>query len=213
MRGQVNTMARADSTIDLYWLPLGAGGQFVSWNGRAYEALMALWERRRPQDLYHSALEVTVPQGRFVIEMTPIPDVKGAERGVVAEGAVGSRLAGHLRLFRYELRRWKDGVIPDVDEAVDSPVHLSGEARDARRLLELVPEVPTLVWGRDELRAGEMWNSNSVVSWLLARAGLNNDTIGPPTGGRAPGWKAGLVAAKRPPLKRTSLEIRGSQVS
>jgi hypothetical protein len=35
--------------------------------------------------------------------------------------------------------------------------------------LELVPEVPTLVWGRDELRAGEMWSSNSVVSWLLAR--------------------------------------------
>jgi hypothetical protein len=65
MRGQVNTVARADSTIDLYWLPLGAGGQFVSWNGRAYEALMALWERRRPQDLYHSALEVTVPQSRF----------------------------------------------------------------------------------------------------------------------------------------------------
>ena len=209
----MNTAARANSSIDLYWLPLGAGGQFVRWNGRAYEALMALWERRRPQDLYHSALEVTVPQGRFVIEMTPIPDAKGAERGVVAEGAVGSRLAGHLRLFRYELRRWKDGVIPDVDEAVDSPVHLSGDARDARRLLELVPEVPTLVWGRDELRAGEMWNSNSVVSWLLARAGLDNDTIRPPAGGRAPGWKAGLVAAKRPPLKRTSLEVRGSQVS
>jgi hypothetical protein len=212
MRDHANTAARADSTIDLYWLPLGAGGRFVRWNGRAYEAFMALWERRRPQDLYHSALEVTGPQGRFVIEMTPIPDAKGAERGVVAEGAVGSRLAGHLRLFRYELRRWNDGAIPDVDEALAGPVHLSSGARDARRLLELMPEVPTLVWGRDELRAGEMWNSNSVVSWLLARAGLNTDTIRPPAGGRAPGWKAGLVAAKRPPLKRTSLEVR-SQVS
>jgi hypothetical protein len=211
MREQVTAAAAVHSSIDLYWLPLGAGGHFVHWNGRAYEALMALWERRRAQDLYHSALEVTGPRGRYVIEMTPIPDTHGADRGVVAEGAVGSRLAWHLQLFRYELRRWHDGVIPDVDQAVDSPVHLSSDAGDARRLLELVPDVPTLVWGRDELRAGEMWNSNSVVSWLLARGGLDTETIQPPAGGRAPGWKAGLVAAKRPLLKRTSLDVRRSQ--
>ncbi|MGA8417769.1 MAG: hypothetical protein WB808_14280 [Candidatus Dormiibacterota bacterium] len=202
MRPRTDVTAQIDSAIDLYWLPLGAGGRFVRWNGRAYEALAALWERRRPQDLYHSALEVTRPEGRFVIEMTPIPDANGAERGVVAEGAVGSRLAARFRLFRYELRRWKGGAIPDVDEAVDSPVHLSSDARVAFRLLELVPKVPRLVWGRDELRAGDMWNSNSVVSWLLARAGLNVDAIRPPAGGRAPGWKAGLVAAKRPLLQR-----------
>ena len=112
MRGQLNTAARADATIDLYWLPLGAGGHFVRWNGRAYEAMMALRERRRPQELYHSALVAKVEQGDFVIEMTPIRDAKGGERGVVAEGPVGSRLAGHLRLFRYELRRWNNGVIP-----------------------------------------------------------------------------------------------------
>jgi hypothetical protein len=99
-----------------------------------------------------------------------------------------------------------------VDEAVDSPVHLSSNAADARRLLELVPDVPTLVWGRDELRAGEMWNSNSVVSWLLARGGLDTEMIRPPTGGRAPGWKAGLVAAKRPLLKRTPHNVGRSQV-
>ena len=40
-------------------LQLGACGHFVRWDGRAYEALAALWERRRPQDLSHSALEVT----------------------------------------------------------------------------------------------------------------------------------------------------------
>jgi hypothetical protein len=77
-------------------------------------------------------------------------------------------------------------VIPDVDQAVDSPVHLSSNAGDARRLIELVPDVPTLVWGRDALGAGEMWNSNSVVSWLLARGGLDTETIHPPVGGRAP---------------------------
>jgi hypothetical protein len=211
-RGQVTAPESVNPCIDLYWLPLGAGGRVVRWNGRAYERLLALWERRRPQDLYHSALEVTGTQGRFVIEMTPIPDAHGAERGVVGEGAVGSRLAGHVRLFRYEVRRWKDGVIPDADEAVASPVHLSSDARDAGHLLELVPEVPTLVWGRDELRADDMWNSNSVVSWLLACAGLNIDAVRPPYGGRAPGWKAGLVAAKLLSHQRRPLEIGTSKV-
>ena len=42
-----------------------------------------------------------------------------------------------------------------------------------------------------------MWNSNSVVAWLLARTGLPVDEITPPPGGRAPGWRAGLVAARR----------------
>jgi hypothetical protein len=29
--------------------------------------------------------------------------------------------------------------------------------------------MPVLVWGRDELGAGEMWKSNSMISWLIAR--------------------------------------------
>jgi hypothetical protein len=64
-------------------------------------------------------------------------------------------------------------------------------------MLELVPCLPTPVWGRDELATGEMWNSNSVISWLIARSGLNPDSILPPDGGRAPGWNAGLVVAGR----------------
>lgn len=185
------------ASIDLYWLPLGAGGHSVRLNGRIYEAVAARLERRAPCELYHSALEVRVPKGRFVIEQTPIPDSNGEERGVVAEGAVGSRWAGRFRIFRYELRRWRDGVIPDVAEAVESPRRLSDDPEQARRLLALVPSVPTLVWGRDELRAGEMWNSNSVIAWLVARAGLDPETIQPPTGGRAPGWTAGLLVARR----------------
>ena len=97
--------------------------------------------------------------------------------------------AGRFRLFRYEIRRWRDGVIPDVAEAVESPQRLSDDAECARRLLELVPQVPTPVWGRDELRAGEMWNSNSLISWLIARSGLDVESIRPPAGGRAPGWQ------------------------
>ena len=49
--------------VDLYWLPLGAGGHFVRLNGLAYEAVMAFRERRPRFDLYHSALVVRVPEG------------------------------------------------------------------------------------------------------------------------------------------------------
>lgn len=185
------------SSIDLFWLPLGAGGHSVRLNGRIFEAVVAPLQGRPRCDLYHSALVVHVPEGRVVIEQTPVPDSTGGERGVVAEGAVGSRSAGRFRIFRYEVRRWRDGVIPDADEAVDSPRRLTDDPRLARRVLELVPSVPTATWGRDELDAGEMWNSNSIVSWLIARSGLDADSIQPPTGGRAPGWDAGLVVARR----------------
>jgi hypothetical protein len=188
-------MPVATASIDLYWLPLGAGGHSVRWNGRVFEAVAARIGRRDRCDLYHSALEVCVPEGRFVIEQAPAGGA--GDRGVVAEGAVGTRAAGRFRLFRYEVRCWRDGVIPDVAEAVESPRRLSGELGCAYRLLELVPQVPTPVWGRDELGTGEMWNSNSVISWLLARSGLDAGAVHPPPGGRAPGWQAGLVAARR----------------
>jgi hypothetical protein len=54
-----------------------------------------------------------------------------------------------------------------------------------------------MIWGRDELGVGEMWNSNSVIAWLLARNGFDTDDIRPPAGGRAPGWEVGLRAAHR----------------
>lgn len=188
----------SNASIDLYWLPLGAGGWFVRLNGRIYEGIHARLGRRRPLDLYHSALEVRTPEGRFVIENAwPIPDAHGASRGVVVTGPVGSRWIAHFRVFRYEVRRWRDGIILDVDEAVASPQRLSDDPRRARRLLDLVGSVPRLVWGRDEIGAGEAWNSNSVISWLVARSGLPTDLISPPPGGRAPGWKAGLVTARQ----------------
>jgi hypothetical protein len=42
-----------------------------------------------------------------------------------------------------------------------------------------------------------MWNPNSVISWLIARSGLDVESIHPPLGGRAPGWHAGIVMARR----------------
>ena len=190
-------MASAAATgIDLYWLPLGAGGHSVRLNGKVFEAVAAWVGRRDRCDLYHSALQVCLPQGRYVIEQAPAWS-DGAERGVVAEGSVGARVAGRFRLFRYEVRRWRDGSIPDLAEAVESPHRLSDDPDCARRLLDLVPEAPTPVWGRDELGAGEMWNSNSLISWLIARSGLTVQSIRPPMGGRAPGWQAGIVIACR----------------
>jgi hypothetical protein len=190
----------SQASIELYWLPLGAGGWLVRLNGRIYEAIHAFLERRRPLDLYHSALIVRVPEGRFVIEDAwPIPDGDGPSRGVAVQGPVFSRRMARFRVFRYEVRRWRDGIIADADEAVASPQLLSDDPRRARRLLDLVGSLPSPVWGRDELGTGEMWNSNSVISWLLARSGLPTDAIRPPAGGRAPGWKAGLVTARLQP--------------
>ena len=89
------------------------------------------------------------------------------------------------------------GTIPDLAEAVDSPRRVSSDAVRAELMLSLAPAFPTATWGRDELGAGEMWNSNSLVAWLLARSGHDLSTIHPPQGGRAPGWSAGLVVAAR----------------
>jgi hypothetical protein len=182
--------------VDLYWLPLGAGGHFVRLNGRVYEALTARLRRRPARDLYHSALQVELPEGTFVIEQAPVHDWSGPERGVVAEGAVGARWAGRFRIFRYEIRLWRGGHIPDVAEAVESPRRLSDDEQRARRVLDAVPQVPTPVWGRDELGTGEMWNSNSVIAWVLARSGIDAESIQPPQEGRAPGWRAGVVVAR-----------------
>jgi hypothetical protein len=183
--------------IDLLWIPLGAGGVgFVRWNGRIYEAVKARLERRRRLDLYHTALEVWTREGRYVVENAwPSPDRDTVTRGVVLEGPVFSHGLARLRAFRYEVRCWREGVIPDAAEAVGGPQRISADPARVRRLLDLVPIVPAMVWGRDELGAGEMWNSNSVISWLLARSGFEPESLAPPPGGRAPGWQAGMVAA------------------
>lgn len=182
---------------DLYWIPLGAGGHSVRFNGRVFEAIEAACQRRDRCELYHAALIVELDADRYAIEVAPSPDADEMSRGVVATGAVGSRHIGWLRLFRYEVRCWRGGCIPDLPEAVGGARRLSSAPRIARRLLDLVPDVPTPVWGRDELQAGEMWNSNSVIAWLITTAGISTDVLRPPSHGRAPGWNAGLEVARR----------------
>lgn len=183
-------------TVELWWLPLGAGGSpVVRWSGRAYEHLHA-WRQHRPTaDLYHAALRVGTGGGAFVVEVAPVWSGPRADRGVVGEGPVGSALLERWRLFRYEIRCWQDGVIPDAEYAVASPVLLPTDPARADRLVRLTHQVPTPVWGRDELGTGDMWNSNSVVSWLLLSSG--HPLVPTPPGGRAPGWRAGAVVALR----------------
>ncbi len=175
-RRVASTAGPTGAAVDLYWLPLGAGGCSVRLNGRVFEAVAARAARRPACDLYHSALAVRVAAARFVIEQAPVRDARGEQRGVVAEGPVGTRWAGRLRIFRYEIRRWRDGRIPDIDEAVASPLRLSDDEARAQRVLDLVPHVPTPVWGRDELKTGDMWNSNSVIAWLIARTGIDTES-------------------------------------
>jgi hypothetical protein len=183
--------------VELHWLPLGAGGSFVRTNGRVYESLAARVTGREPKDLYHSALTLHCDGGPTVIEMGPSTGAPPGPRGVVLEGPVGVPGVAGLRALRYEIRCWRGGVIGDLDEAVGDPVRLSHDAEVARRIIALAPHVPRLTWGRDERGVGEMWNSNSVISWLLKRAELEAETVRPPNGGRAPGWRAGITVARR----------------
>ncbi|MEU8609470.1 hypothetical protein AB0C29_15860 [Actinoplanes sp. NPDC048791] len=204
------------SGVSVYWLPLGAGGHVVRWNGRLYEAFAARRDHRPAADLYHCALEVVVGTDRYVIEMAPVWATGATGRGVVLRGPVGLRRLGRFSAFRYEVRRWRDGVISDAAEAVDSPYPISDDLARARHLLDLVPQAPPVTWGRDELGTGDMWNSNSLVAWLLARSGHDMTKIRPPAGGRLPGWRAGLVLAARQtstaPRKSTTA-CRGCQLT
>jgi hypothetical protein len=205
-----------EARIDLYWLPLGAGGHFVRFNGRVYEWIRARKDHRTSCDLYHTALEVVVPEGRYVIENAwPIPNRDGAARGVTVQGPVWARGLGGFRVFRYEVRRWREGFIADADEAVDSPQRLSEDVDLARRVLELAESVPAHVWGRDELGIGEMWNSNSVIAWMLTTAGIPALEVRPPTGGRAPGWATGAIAAMRSSVRESEGQAseRGHKVA
>jgi hypothetical protein len=181
--------------VDLYWIPLGAGGNCVRFNGKVYEAIAALLARRERCDLYHAALMAELDGETYAIELAPAWSGEQSSRGVVATGAVGCRVLGRLRFFRYELRGWRGGSIPDLDYAVGSPIRVTSDPQAVRGVLEGLTVMPTPVWGRDPCGAGDMWNSNSAIAWLLATAGLPASELRPPQNGRAPGWDAGLAVA------------------
>ena len=131
--------------VELHWLPLGrgrilraaqrprlrGGGRAVG--GRAPSATCTT--RRSP-------CTATAPV--TVVEMTPStggPPGPDARRG---GGGAGRRAAGSpaLRVLRYEIRCWRDGMIGDIDEAVGDPLRLSDDAEVARRIIAPAPQVP-----------------------------------------------------------------------
>ncbi|MBD7995626.1 hypothetical protein H9639_09990 [Arthrobacter sp. Sa2CUA1] len=186
----------SQALVRLWWLPVGAGGRVVVHTSRWWELWQARKERRRPQPLFHTALEVTVEGSRYAIEMAPAWG-KGSGQGcVVATGSVGLRRAGALRLFRYEVRCSRNGVIPDLGYAAAPPVDWGVSQAGAEALIGRVGQVPRLVWG-EKMPDGDMWNSNSLISWLLQTAGIDAAALQPPDNGRAPGWYAGIQEARR----------------
>lgn len=181
--------------VVLSWIPLGAGGSpVVRASGRAYEALVARRDRRPRSALVHAALQVRAGGTEVAVEVTPVWGQPAGDRGVVVEGPVGARPLGRSRFFRYEVRCWSGGRVPDLAWAAASR-RVTTDPAAAQAVLDAAAHVPAHTWGRDVTGTGDMWTSNSVVAWLLVTAGL--DAAGPPAGLRAPGWTAGTVAARR----------------
>ncbi len=142
--------------IDLYWIPLGAGGHFVRLNGKVYEAVQALVQRRARRNLYHSALVVSVSEGSYVIECAWVSSTDSDKRGVVAAGPVWNNWAGRLRPLSVtrcavgwaapspmSRRRWRARNDSLATRAT------------ARRLIELSPQVPTPAMGPGSMREWE----------------------------------------------------------
>lgn len=186
-----------EATIVLLWIPVGAGGHVVAHTSRCWEWAHAVRARTKPQLLLHAALEISVDDEDYVIEMAPEWSGPRIDRGVVVTGPVGLQCLGRSALFRYEVRCCRDGTIPDRSWAVDGSRLLTDSADTVRLLLRRIRDVPTLTWGRHVLDTGDMWNSNSLVSWLLTVSGIAATALEPPVGARAPGWTAGAAMATR----------------
>ena len=147
-------------------------------------------ERRQPLDLYHTALVVHLPEGRFVVENCwPIPDPDGRSRGVVVQGPVPSRrLAG----FACSAMRCAAGATGSSPTPARPWPARTGEQRPRHRVgcwTCRLPAQPGLGSGR--AWDGEMWNSNSVMPgcWPAAACRPTRSVLrlgdGPRDGGRA----------------------------
>lgn len=189
--------AESTDRAELWWLPVGAGGVVVARTSRWWELLSARHDRRAPQQLVHAALELFTDGGRFVIEMTPQWGQPQDASGVVVTGPVGLRALGRFRLFRYEVRAWPEGILPDRAYAVAPPTVITLGRTRAHALLDALPDIPRHTWGRVVPPTGDMWNSNSLIAWALCRAGIDAMTLTPPVGCRAPGWAAGVAAGSQ----------------
>ena len=100
------------AAVERYWIPVGAGGRYVRFNGRVFDTIEAALQRRSRCELYHAALVVELDGDRHTIELAPSPDADETSRGVVAAGPVGSRhrLTGNPAAARRPLALVAAGV-------------------------------------------------------------------------------------------------------
>lgn len=194
--------------VILWWIPVGAGGHVVVHTSRCWEWLRALRAHRRPRPLFHAALEVSDGDLQYVLEMTPVWGQPPGPRGVIVRGPVGLRWLGASRFFQYEVRCWAGGSIPDRDWAVGAPVRFPLTSSEVHALITRVPLVPRLTWGRDAFGIADMWNSNSLIAWVLQSNGIDARRLLPPRGGDAPGWRSGVVAALSDSESRPGADAR-----
>lgn len=173
----------------VWWSAVGADAPVARHASAWWERAVAAREHRALAALVHAMLEVVVDGDAWAVEMAPTwGRGSAAQSRVVVVGPVASPLLGWCPLFRYAVRVTPGGADHGAAVAVGD------ELRTTRDLLGDLVHLPLRTWGRDEARVGDMWTSNSVVAWLLVRAGT--DPPGPPPGMRAPGWAAGLAAAR-----------------
>ena len=188
-----------EAPVELYWMPVGAGtSRFQQASLRLWEAFEAARARRPRANLYHSALKLRTDGKTRTLEL--MPAFVRVPAPPLRTGPVGLGVAGRTRLFRYQLVGLEADSLPDEEWATDSPQVLSKDEAMARRILQLASQTPAHTWGRRVRGTSEMWTSDSVVSWLLIRSGVDIAAIRIPGGGRAPGWIAGIeLAARQPP--------------
>ncbi len=156
---------RAPASVDLYWLPLGAGGRVVRWCGRLYESWAAWREHRDRAALFHAGLMLRLDDTAFAVEMGPVWNVTEPDRGVLLEGpsARGGSAVSGLPATRCGAGR--AATFPDLARRCD-PVRTTHEPGTVAGRPGRAPAAAAAhTWGRDELGAGEMWNSNSAVAW------------------------------------------------
>jgi hypothetical protein len=183
-------MTNDDSYVDLYWIPVGAGTRVQRASLVLYEALAAAVSRRPRVALVHAGVKLGLDRRRYTFELMPAPPGPNPDREVT--GPVGVRLAGRLRIFRYRACLVESDSLPDEEWTIGEPVRVSLDPDVVRRVVDLRRDIPAYTWGRRRRGHSEMWTSDSAVSWLLGRAGIDVGSIEPPAGARAPGWRAGI---------------------
>lgn len=102
-------------------------------------ALFRSGEPPRAAAAVHSALIVVVLDGvEHVIEMSPVLGQHDSDRSVLVTGPVGLRFLGRFPLFRYEVRCWPHGILPDRRYAAGNPVEFPLTAGAASALMHRV---------------------------------------------------------------------------